>query len=61
MLALTLLLIFAGSAWAEYCTVQGNPRVPKNQVANFDWRAFLSVVGGKVGLSRCVVKTTETQ
>ena len=45
VLALTLLLIFAGSAWGEYCKVQGNPRLPKSQVSNFDWRPFLSVEG----------------
>ncbi len=41
-LAATVLLVFAGSAWAEYCSTQGTPRIPKSQVWRFDWRAFLS-------------------
>jgi hypothetical protein len=43
-IALAVILIFAGSAaWAEYCSTQGTPRIPKSEVWRFDWRAFLSV------------------
>ena len=42
-LAAILLLVFTGSAWAEYCKTQGSPALPKSQVHNFDWRALLSV------------------
>jgi endonuclease G, mitochondrial len=43
VLAVILLFILGGSAWAEYCKTQGSPALPKSQVSNFDWRAFLSV------------------
>jgi DNA/RNA endonuclease G (NUC1) len=43
VVAVTVVLVFAGSAWAEYCSTQGTPRIPKGEVWRFDWRAFLSV------------------
>ncbi len=43
IVAATVLLVFAGSAWAEYCSTQGTPRIPKSEVWRFDWRALLSV------------------
>jgi hypothetical protein len=42
-IALAVILIFAGSAWAEYCSTQGTPRIAKSEVWRFDWRAFLPV------------------
>ena len=41
--ALTLILVFSGSAWAEYCATQGNPRIPKSETWRYDWRVLLSV------------------
>ena len=31
VVAVGLVFALAGSAWAEYCPVQGTPRIPKNQ------------------------------
>jgi DNA/RNA endonuclease G (NUC1) len=39
---ITLLLLAAGTAWAEYCQSQGSPRLPKSQIGPFDAAAFLT-------------------
>jgi endonuclease G len=41
--AITLVLVAAGTAWAEYCQSQGSPKLPKSQIGPFDAAAFLTI------------------
>ena len=42
LLALALLIVLGGTAWAEYCKSQGSPRVPKSEIGPYDAASFLT-------------------